>query len=109
MKYVVWGAKIGVGKNRQLKCAEKQLSQYIADTIFNNYSEPVLTNDIQAMCLTSATYDSVRKFACAEQKLAMAYLRYILCWAAADGTIEENVEQKLTDVFKDSVRHSRCP
>lgn len=103
LKYVVWGAKIGVGKNRQLKRAEKKLSQYVADTIFNNYSEAVLTNDIQAIRLTNEIYDRVRKFACAEQKLAMAYLRYILCWAAADGTIEENVEQKLADVFKENM------
>lgn len=96
---VLIGAKIGIGNNRPLKQREKMLSKYVAETIFTNQSEQTLTEIIESMQLNEDMYDAVRKFFALGWESMMAYFRYILCWALADGVIEKELEERLESMF----------
>lgn len=96
---ILAGAKIGIGKNRSLKQGERKLSKYIAEKALKNQSEELLTNEIKSYQLSEKAYDAVKMMGSFGWEVAMAYFRYILCWALADGVVEPELESRLESMF----------
>lgn len=93
------GAKIGVGREAPLNQQEKELSKIVAKKVFRNYTEEEVVNAIESFALKT-TYNVVSALtAIADQDVAMAYFHYILCWALADGVIDDAMEGKIESLF----------
>lgn len=94
---VLVGAKLGIGGDRPLNRYERRLAKYVAETAFTDLTEETVSDMINAMPV--GAYDYAEVFAKLGGERAMAYFRYILCWALADGVIEAALEARLESIF----------
>lgn len=93
------GAKLGIGRDRSLNRGERNFSKYIATIIVQDHSEETLTSYIESLTLNESMYDVARSFSTDGLEPAMAFFRYALCWALADGVMEPDAEQRLESIF----------
>lgn len=93
------GAKIGIGSDRPLNRGERNFSKYLATVLVKSHAEETLTSHIESLERNELMYEIARQISACGLKSAMAFFRYILCWALADGVIEPEVEEHLENIF----------
>lgn len=94
---LVLGAQLGVAGDQKLDPREKRMIESIFGKFVNSGMETMLELVMQE--ITDKTYQLLQIILKIGHRFAIPFLRYILCFAYADGVFEDSVADKLDGMF----------